>query len=169
MSFIISTIRKVIAFCAVGMLAAGAVAPASAQLFDNYDDQRLVAANEAYEATRYDHTVELTDEHLNDRETSTVERAQAYRLQGLALVALGDEEKAVAAAENLVRVYPSYEASVEDPPAFNALVEDAQDRHERGELAYEPKEDPMQIVYTSSAIVLSALISAYAFWDAVLR
>ena len=143
---------------------------AAAQVIDIYEDERLQTANEAYESSRYNETLHLTSEHLSDGESSTIERVQAYRLQGLAFVAQGDEQEAAEAAENLVRLYPGYETINQDPPAFNELIEEAKVRHERGELARsEPAGDPMQIVYTSTAIVMSAVILGYGMWDLFLQ
>ena len=139
---------------------------ASAQRISTYEDERLQTANEAYEASRYAETLHLASEHLSDGESSTIERVQAYRLQGLAFVAQGNEQEAAEAADNLVRLYPGYQTIDQDPPAFNEFVEDAQARHERGELARnQPAGDPMQIVYTSTAIVMSAVILGYGMWD----
>ena len=168
MSILTST-RLAVLLGMAGLLLSVTASSASAQALANYEDNRLRAANEAYESSRYGETVELTEEHLED-DASTVERAQAYRLQGLALVAQGDEQRARNATDNLIRLYPAYETSAQDPPAFQQLVEESKSRYANGDLnRTQAKEDPMQKIYTTTAIVLSVAIGAFGMWDMFLR
>ena len=101
--------------------------------------ERLQEAEAARLEGEPDEAVKMAREYLRRDSLDVVERVQAYRTQGLAYAAKGggSRKKAREAATELIVRYPQYELSEEEKeqfPEFAALVEEARERHESGEI-----------------------------------
>lgn len=107
---------------------------ALAQDLSNFNSDVLAQAEQAYLSGEYDQSIRLADEQLRAPGVSPVERVQAYRLQGLSYTAQGRQRKARKAAQDLVVLYPTYEPSPEDAPEFVTFVQEAQEKHAKGDL-----------------------------------
>ena len=101
--------------------------------------ERLVEAETARMEGDPDEAIKVAREYLRRDTLDVVERVQAYRTQGLAYAAKGEGSRRAArkAATELIVRYPQYELSEEEKaqyPEFAALVEEARERHESGEI-----------------------------------
>lgn len=129
------------------------VGSANAQSFDNAAISQGAAA---YESGRYDEALSAAKKTAKDRNASGAQRVEAFRLQGLAYAALGQNKKAQKSVDQLVLLNPSYQSRPADSPAFTALVEDAQQRHADGDLKF-GKKGPSQAFYNVVAGAMSVL------------
>ncbi len=130
-----------------------AVGSTQAQSFDN---AAVSEATAAYETGRYDEALRSANRTAKDKNASLTQRVEAFRLQGLAYSALGQDKKARKAVDQMVFINPGYEARTSDSAAFTALVQDAQQRYANGELTPKAK-GPSQRFYNVVAAGMSVL------------
>jgi tetratricopeptide (TPR) repeat protein len=128
---------------------------------------RLIEADEAYLAGEHDRTIALTRDELRTDSLSVVERAEAYRIQGLAYSAQGKEKGARKAATELIMLYPDYVPSADDPDVFVDLVEEAQQRYKSGAIHREivQKRRRIQLGYWIVGLAGAAAILGVASQD----
>lgn len=134
------------------LFAFAAVGTVSAQSFD----AAAAPGASAYEAGNYAEALSAASKTAKDRNASAGQRVEAFRLQGLAYSALGQNKKAKKAVDQMVLLNPSYQARQADTPAFAALVDNAKARHASGDLKVGRK-GPSQMFYNVTAGVMSAL------------
>ena len=132
---------------------------------DNGYSERLVQAESAYAEGRHDEAIELTKVHLRTDNLPIVERVQAYRIQGLAYVAKGEEKNARRAVSELIMLYPEYKPAADAPPAFASMVEEARSRYASGTLRKQDGGNKMQLFYTTAAVAMSALVLGLSSQD----
>lgn len=138
---------------AAALFAFVAVGSAHAQSFDA---PALSQGNAAFEAGRFDEALSAANRTARDRNASATQRVEAYRLQGLAYAALGQNKKAQKAADQMVLLNPSYQSRQADSPAFVNYVQNAQERYANGKLQYAKKGVP-QMFYNVVAGAMSVL------------
>ncbi len=138
---------------AAALMAFAAAGSAYAQ---SADASGISQGTAAYEMGRYDEALSAANATVKNRNASAGQRVEAFRLQGLAFAALGQNKKAQKAADQMVLINPSYQVRASDSPAFAAAVADAQQRHAAGKLKA-GKSGPPQMVYNVVAGAMSVL------------
>ena len=131
-------------------------AVASSAHAQSFDAAAISQGTAAYEMGRYDEALSAARATAKDRNASAGQRVEAFRLQGLAYAALGQNKKAQKAADQMVLLNPSYQSRPSDSPAFTSFVQDAQQRHADGKLKF-TKKGPSQMFYNVVAGGMSAL------------
>ena len=149
----LSSLMKRTTLLAAALLALVAAGSARAQSFDA---PAISQGNEAFEAGRFSDALSAANKTAKDRNASAGQRFEAYRLQGLAYAALGQNKKARKAVDQMVLLNPSYQSRQADSPAFSALVVDAQERYATGDLKMAKKGVP-QMFYNVVAGAMSVL------------
>lgn len=144
----------------LAMLLFGGVDTVAANaLVERIDIDPLEEAQVAYQAGDYGHVVTLANKKLDQKNLSPLDQVAAFRLLALAHTAQGRTAEARKAADNLIRLYPTYEPVDDDPVAFGNLIEDSRQRYAEGKLARTKKKGGVpQFVYNTIAVVASVAV-----------
>ena len=154
-----SSVRRTLFVFALTTLLLGATSTAPANALANPAIEPLEQAEAAYQAGDYEQVIVLAQKELSQKEISPLTQVAAYRLLALSYTAQGNAAGAHEAADNLIRLYPSYAPSSADPAEFGSLIDESKQRYADGELVRKKKKGRVpQFVYNTIAVVVSAAV-----------